>query len=186
MKARHIVPLTAALALVGLLAAACGEGSDATAGSATESSGASTEARAAEEDSTRSSAPSEGNNGNTRTAAGAGLYTLDEFVSALGDYGLRVEALDAVRQPFLSIMGAHLRLTGVNYLKHGLGVYVYPDEATRIEDSSWLGDDLYQSLPLIEWIATPHLYARGNLLVFLVSDDGGLVAAVAEAVATLP
>ncbi len=123
---------------------------------------------------------------NVGTPTGRGLYTLDDFLSALSDLGVRVESSQEGGWPGdpFSVSGTHLTLHGFSYFEHGLTVFVYPDEAARIQDSSLL--DRCDLFPTAELIAEAHLYERANLLVLLFSDDAGLVAAVEQAVATLP
>jgi len=117
---------------------------------------------------------------------GGEVYTQADFVSVLKNQGLDVEGFSEVNQPFLSRTGSALNLRGYDQFKHALNVFVYPDAPSRIEDSSWLGDDLSRSLPLIDWIAPPYVYARGNLLVILVTSDDQLVTSVRAAMAALP
>lgn len=179
------------LAAVGLLAAVVGLGCGA---SRTDGGGGATPlgpsaAPTATATATPAATPTPTAGADPRTPTPAPVHTLNDFVTALGDQGIRVawfSELLCQPVPDFSVAGTHLTLSGFSYLEHGIQVFVYPDEMARIDDSSWLEEDLLRRyLALANWAAEPHLYARENLFILLISDDAIVITAVEEAVAML-
>ena len=99
-----------------------------------------------------------------RVADEAGL------VAALQATGATVELGEPVFQPFFDVEGRILRVNGAD-----VQVFVYPDEAAAAADAARIAPDgsgLGPPTPaLITWVAPPHWYWSGPLIVLYVGDD---------------
>lgn len=89
-------------------------------------------------------------------------WTLREVARRLTDGGLVVtdSGRASVRHSFLTVAGHHLKVSGSD-----LHVFIYPDPGARKADSDRI--DPVRVAPetmIIDWVATPHLIASGNLL----------------------
>ena len=89
-------------------------------------------------------------------------WTLKEVARRLTDGGLVVtdSGRTSLRQSFLAVEGHRLRVSGSD-----LQVFIYPDPRSRTADSDRL--DPARAAPPdaeIDWVATPHLIASGNLI----------------------
>ena len=97
-------------------------------------------------------------------------WTLHEVARRLTDGGLVVtdSGRTPIRQSFLAVEGRQLHVSGSD-----LHVFIYPDSRARKADSDRL--DTARVAPpdaIIDWVATPHLIASGNLLaIHLTSND---------------
>ena len=89
-------------------------------------------------------------------------WTLHEVARRLTDGGLVVtdSGRTPIRQSFLAVQGHQLHVSGSD-----LQVFIYPDPRGRKADSDLI--DTARVAPrdrVIDWVATPHLIASGNLL----------------------
>jgi hypothetical protein len=97
-------------------------------------------------------------------------WTLREVARRLTDGGLVVtdSGRTPIRQSFLAVEGHHLRVSGSD-----LQAFIYTDPRSRKADSDRL--DTARVAPsdmIIDWVATPHLIASGNLLaIHLTPND---------------
>ena len=99
------------------------------------------------------------------------------LVEALRAAGATVEPAGEVSQPFPSVEGQVIGVDG-----HDVQVFEYADEAAADDDAALISPDGGSvSTSLITWIATPHFFRKGRLLVLYVGDDGDLVAALERA-----
>ena len=96
-------------------------------------------------------------------------WTLKEVARRLTDGGLVVtdSGRTSVRQSFLAAEGRQLRVSGSD-----LQVFIYPDPGSRTADSDRL--DTARVAPpdaIIDWVATPHLIASGNLIAIHLTPN---------------
>ena len=99
------------------------------------------------------------------------------LVDALRAAGATVEPAGEVSQPFLSAAGQVIGVDG-----HDVQVFEYADEAAADDDAALISPDGSSvGTSLITWIATPHFFRKGRLLVLCVGDDGDLIAALENA-----
>jgi hypothetical protein len=124
----------------------------------------------------------------TKTPAPPGRrYTIGDMVSALEGYGLYPD--EERSRPtgfFSSTAGVNLWLSEFIGKRSLVQVFEYEDEATRLEETSFVTAAWMESLIHSDYIALPYVFSRGNLLVIVFTFHGGLLAVVEEAVATLP
>ena len=114
-------------------------------------------------------------------------YTVGDMVSALEGYGLYPD--EERSRPagfFSSTAGLNLWLSEFIGKRSRVQVFEYEDEATRLEETSFVTAAWMESLIHSDYIAPPYVFSRGNLLVIVFTFHGGLLAVVEEAVATLP
>lgn len=97
-------------------------------------------------------------------------WTRHEVARRLTDGGLVVtdSGRASVRHSFLAVEGHHVKVSGSD-----LHVFIYPDPRARKADSDRI--DPARVAPgnmIIDWVATPHLIASGNLLaIHLTSNE---------------
>ena len=97
-------------------------------------------------------------------------WTLREVAKRLTEGGLVVtdSGRESVRHSFLGGEGHQLKVSGSD-----LQVFIYPDPAARKTDSDRI--DTARVAPhdmIIDWVATPHLIASGNLIaIHLTPND---------------
>jgi hypothetical protein len=118
--------------------------------------------RAPEQESSATNAPA-------RAAEEPKQWTLREVARRLTDGGLVVtdSGRASVQHSFLAVEGRLLRVSGSD-----LQVFVYPDAASRRADSERL--DPARVAPadmIIDWVATPHLIASGNLIAIHLTPN---------------
>jgi len=96
-------------------------------------------------------------------------WTLREVSRRLTDGGLVVtdSGRASLRHSFLSVEGRHMKVSGSD-----LHVFIYADPGARKTDSDRL--DPERAAPetmIIDWVATPHLIASGNLLAIHLTPN---------------
>jgi len=99
-------------------------------------------------------------------------WTLKEVAKRLTDGGLVVtdSGRAAIRHSFLAVEGRLMRVSGSD-----LQVFIYPDPASRRADSDRI--DTTRVAPpdaIIDWVATPHLIASGNLVAIHLTPNARL------------
>ena len=96
-------------------------------------------------------------------------WTLREVARRLTDGGLVVtdSGRESVRHSFLAVEGRQLKVSGSD-----LQVFFYPDPATRKADSDRIDSArVAPATMIIDWVATPHLIASGNLLAIHLTPN---------------
>lgn len=96
-------------------------------------------------------------------------WTLREVAKRLTDGGLVVtdSGRERVRHSFLAVEGHQLKVSGSD-----LQVFIYVDPDARKADSDRI--DTARVAPadmIIDWVATPHLIASGNLLAIHLTPN---------------
>ena len=96
-------------------------------------------------------------------------WTPKEVAKRLSDGGLVVtdSGRTSVRHSFLAVEGRQLRVSGSD-----LQIFIYPDPGLRKADSDRI--DTARVAPadaIIDWVATPHLIASGNLIAIHLTPN---------------
>lgn len=96
-------------------------------------------------------------------------WTPREVAKRLTDGGLVVSdsGRESVRHSFLAVEGRQLKVSGSD-----LQIFIYPDPAARKADSDRI--DTARVAPadmIIDWVATPHLIASGNLIAIHLTPN---------------
>lgn len=99
--------------------------------------------------------------------ASAEGFGTEEFIAALREKGVDAEKGDSIEQGFFSVIG-----TFVNFNGEGVQVFEY-DSAETMESDAVLVDADGSSIgtSMVTWIATPHFYKKGRILVLYVGDN---------------
>lgn len=124
-------------------------------------------------------APLVGTPASSAIANPAGAVGTDaELVAALRARGLRVEVVGSVMQPFLrAAAGTALRLSGCGLTPAvDLQVYRYLTAAQAAADAAQIGPDGNPHTAIVEWVAPPHFFRAGNLIVLYVGADRTVLA----------
>lgn len=99
--------------------------------------------------------------------ASAQGYGTDEFLAELREQGVDAEKGDSVEQAFFSVIGDYVSLNG-----ESVQVFEY-DSAETMESDAVLVDASGSPIgtSMVTWIATPHFYKKGRILVLYVGDN---------------
>jgi len=91
--------------------------------------------------------------------------------------GARVEAAGPVEQPFLSVEGRMVTLNG-----EGVQVFEYPDAAQMEAQAAQISPTgTAVGTSRVHWIAPPHFFKRGRVLVLYVGEDRSVIEALEAA-----
>lgn len=101
--------------------------------------------------------------------AAAQGYGTEEFLTELREKGVEPEKGDSVEQAFFSVIG-----TSVNVNGESVQVFEY-DSAETMESDAVLVDASGSPIgtTMVAWMATPHFYKKGRVLVLYVGDNAG-------------
>ena len=89
------------------------------------------------------------------------------LVARLQAQGATVEAVGDLTQPFFSVDGRVLRANGQE-----VQVFEYPNAAAAgSEAAQVLSDGSVIGTTMVDWVAPPHFYRSGKLLVIYVGQD---------------
>ncbi|MCH7662887.1 MAG: hypothetical protein IH859_03345 [Chloroflexi bacterium] len=89
------------------------------------------------------------------------------FADDLRAAGANVTTGIRLTQPFFSVGGIVLTVNGED-----LHVFEYPDEASAQSDAALISPDANTiNGEEMAWLAPPHFYRRGNLMILYMGDD---------------
>ena len=99
--------------------------------------------------------------------ASAQGYGTAEFLEELREKGTEAENGEPVEQAFFSVIGTTVNLNG-----ESVQVFEY-DSAETMESDAVLVDADGSSIgtSMVTWIATPHFYKKGRILVLYIGDN---------------
>jgi hypothetical protein len=99
--------------------------------------------------------------------ASAQGYGTAEFLEDLKAQGVEAETGDPIEQAFFSVIG-----TSVNFNSESIQVFEY-DSAETMESDAVLVDASGSPIgtSMVTWIATPHFYKKGRILVLYIGDN---------------
>jgi hypothetical protein len=99
------------------------------------------------------------------------------LVDALDACGVSIEAVGNVEQPFLQPeSGTVLRLTGGELSQPvDVQVFEYRDAESAAADAAQIGPEGHPPTMMISWLATPHFFLSGQLIVLYVGEDQAVV-----------
>ncbi len=94
------------------------------------------------------------------------------FVDELRATGLTVDVADPVEQPFFGIPGVFLRVSGGELSKPAeLQSFEYERPRDAQKELENIGPGVQFRTTYVNWVASPHLYGVGRILVLYVGDD---------------
>jgi hypothetical protein len=110
-------------------------------------------------------------------ACGTGGKTAVDYagvVDGLRGAGATAEAAGEVSQQFLSVKGQAISVNGeqVQVFEYANEAALEADAATVSPDGSTVGTTM------ITWVATPHFYRSGTVMVLYIGDDAGTLKAL--------
>lgn len=92
------------------------------------------------------------------------------LIDTLRAEGVRVESGGTLSQAFFSVVGRVITVNGAD-----VQVFEYPDAAAaRTEASLISADGGSVGTTMVTWVATPHFYTKGRLIVLYVGDDADM------------
>ena len=99
------------------------------------------------------------------------------LIQALEACGLDVKSLGPVSQPFLQPeSGTAVRLSGGGLsLPADVQIFEYGDPEQAVDDAAQIGPDGNPSTMMISWLAPPHFFQAGSLIVLYVGEDQSLI-----------
>lgn len=99
------------------------------------------------------------------------------LINALPACALTVESVGSVEQPFLQPeSGMVLQLSGGDLVQPAeIQVFEYGDAERATDDAAQIGPAGHPPTMMISWLATPHFYQAGRLIVLYVGDDQAVV-----------
>lgn len=101
------------------------------------------------------------------TSHGNAIGGYVDLVDALRKAEVTVEPAGSIEQGFFSVQGLLVRVNGVE-----VQVYEYTSEELRLADSSQIqADGTLVGHSAIRWVAPPHFWAEGRLIVLYVGED---------------
>ncbi len=100
------------------------------------------------------------------------------FIADLRDSGITVEEAGEISQPFFSVKGKIVHADGAD-----IQVFEYLSPQAMDTESKRVSPDGYTfTLPdmvtSVDWIAPPHLYKAGRIIVIYVGNDGAITGAL--------
>jgi hypothetical protein len=105
------------------------------------------------------------------TSHGGPVEDYVSLVDALRAAGAEVEPGESIEQPFFSVTGRILEVDGAD-----VQVFEYESAEAMETDASQVAPDGGSiGTSMVSWIATPHFFKAGRLLVLYVGDDAAIL-----------
>lgn len=103
--------------------------------------------------------------------ASAQGFGTEEFMEALREKGVDAEKGDSVEQAFFSVIGDYINFNG-----DSIQVFEYDSPGTMESDAVLVDADGGSiGTSMVTWVATPHFYKKGRILVLYVGDNAETV-----------
>ena len=106
------------------------------------------------------------------TACGGGSvsaqgYGSEEFLKELREKGAQAESGESIEQVFFSVIGTAVDLNG-----ESVQVFEYDSAETMESDAILIdADGGTIGTSMVSWMATPHFFKKGRILVLYVGDN---------------
>jgi hypothetical protein len=104
------------------------------------------------------------------TSHGGPVVDQVSFIDALRKAGFTVTPGSTMTQPFLSVGGQTLVVN-----TESVQIYEYADEAAATKDASKIQPDATIAGTSVMWVAQPHFYRAGKLIVLYVGTNATLL-----------
>lgn len=103
---------------------------------------------------------------------GGPLADYVSLVDQLRAAGATVEPAGEVSQPFFAVKGQAINVDGA-----GVQVFEYADAAAADAEAAGVAPDGGSvGTTMVSWVAPPHFYKSGRLIVLYVGDEAGVMA----------
>lgn len=102
---------------------------------------------------------------------GGAVEDLNSLMEALRFAGAQVELGETIEQVFFAVKGQIIKVNGQD-----VQVFVYESEEAMETDAAQISPDGGTvGTSMITWVATPHFFKSGRVLVLYVGDDAALL-----------
>lgn len=101
---------------------------------------------------------------------------MNRLIALLRAQGLTVEEAGTVSQPFFDVEGTQLQVQDAD-----VQVFAFADAEAAQAAVATLGPDGNPPTMMITWVAPPHFYQSGRLVVLYVGDDQAITQALTDA-----
>lgn len=106
------------------------------------------------------------------SAGSTACETVDGLAGALRADGAQVEVAEQITQEFFSVPSQRLVVNGED-----VQVLTYASQDAATQDAAQVSPDGFSvGTSMVTWIATPHFFQCGNLIVLYVGDNSELLA----------
>ena len=106
----------------------------------------------------------------------AGISDLDSLVAALEAEGLAPEVVDTLSQPFFDVDAIIVTITTGE-----MQVYEFADEQAAQDAAALVEPEGYSiGTSMVNWIATPHFYRSGAMIVIYLGFDDATAATLSS------
>ena len=112
----------------------------------------------------------------TRTASAGGVADLAGLEAALQAAGLTVTPAEAINQPILGVKGRNVTVNDGT-----IQAYEYADAAAATKDTARIQPDGTIPGTDVMWVAQPHFYRAGRLVIIYVGTDPAILSALKAA-----
>ena len=101
---------------------------------------------------------------------------LNSLIDSLEDAGAVVQPAGDISQPFLAVSGRVIEVDNAD-----VQVFEYPDTTAANADADMVSaDGSSVGSTMISWVATPHFYKSGKLIVLYVGDNQAMISTLRE------
>jgi hypothetical protein len=101
---------------------------------------------------------------------------LDSLINSLEDTGAVVQPAGDISQPFLAVTGQVIKVDNTD-----VQVFEYSDTTAANADADMVSaDGSSVGTTIISWVATPHFYKSGKLMVLYVGDNQAVINTLQE------
>ena len=108
---------------------------------------------------------------------GAGQVTdLVSLVDTLRAQGLKVQPSGEVEQPFFDVTGSMLTVNSAD-----VQVFEFADPSAAKDAMAKIGPDGNPATTIVEWVAPPHFYQAGRIVVLYIGQDTAIIKALTAA-----
>jgi hypothetical protein len=105
--------------------------------------------------------------GGQPASASSEQFGMSELIDALHAQGLDAKAGDPLEQPFFSVAG-HF----INFNEESLQVFEYKSAEAMERDAALVDPDGGSiGTTMVTWVAAPHFYKKGQVIVLYVGDN---------------
>jgi len=116
--------------------------------------------------------PIQSGRGTVDPISGGAVTDLVSLVDNLRALGASVEPADDIEQVFFSVIGHIIRVNGED-----VQVFEYADRAAANSAAALIAPDAGSiGTSMISWVATPHVYKSGRLIVLYIGDNRDITA----------
>jgi hypothetical protein len=156
-----------------LLLAACGSAPSGQTGGSQAPAAAQPSGTTTSSDAAAPSSPSPA--GSSPSSSTSTITDQAGLIDALRAMGLAVEKGGMVSQPFFDVQGSSLRVQGAD-----VQVFEFADADAAQAAMATIGPDGNPATMMITWVAAPHFYQAGQVIVLYIGNDTAITDALTD------